>query len=153
MSSRASRAAAVALGLFALAAAPPGAAQPDPAPRLPVVLLMKYVTNPAAEAFWAASGVVETEAGATDRAPTDDARWTATANAAAMVMESSVLMLSAPGAPDEADWRGYAEALARAGAAGLAAAQAKDADGLLLTGGDMFDACRGCHVKYARRRE
>jgi hypothetical protein len=128
------------------------AAAAQPAPILSIAEHMRHVTNPAAEAFWASSGVVEDEAGAVDRTPTDDARWMAAANAASVVQESANLLLTPGRGPDDPPWREYAAALARAGEAGRKAALAKDGEGLFEVGGQMYDACRGCHLRYAPRR-
>jgi hypothetical protein len=58
-------------------AQPPAAPKAPAAPvapsssMLPIKDFMRHVVNPAAEAYWAASGIV----GDVDRAPKDDAGW------------------------------------------------------------------------------
>jgi hypothetical protein len=143
---------ALSLALAALAASAAG--QPEPAPILTIAEHMRHVTNPAAEAFWASSGVVEDAAGAVDRTPgaEDAARWKAAADAASVVQESANLLLTPGRGPDDAPWRDYAAALARAGEAGRKAALARDGEALFTVGGEMYEACRGCHLRYAPRR-
>ena len=42
----------------------------------------------------------------------------------------------------------YALQLQRTATAGMKAAQAKDERAVFDTGGEVFLACRGCHMKY-----
>jgi hypothetical protein len=118
---------------------------------LTIAELMRLVVNPAAETFWGGSGSVETEGGSQSRAPADDKRWAAIIAAAATVQESGAL-LTLPGRARDEVWNGYARDLASAGAAARKAAEARDEDAMLRVGGDIFDACRGCHVRYALGR-
>src|SRR5271167_2356065 len=47
--------------------------------------VMRHIVNPAAEAFWARSGVVDDEKGANDRTPADDANWAVSLDSAAQL--------------------------------------------------------------------
>ena len=109
---------------------------------------MQRVIDPAADLFWEASGTIITAAGETSRAPTTDAGWTAVVNAAARLVEGSNLLMMPGRARDEAEWMQYARQLRSAAAAGMKAAQAKDERAVFDTGGEIFLACRGCHMKY-----
>ncbi len=60
--------------------------------------VMRHIVNPAAETYWAHSGVVDTEAGSDDRTPTSEADWKITVDAAAQVMEAGNLLMM-EGAP------------------------------------------------------
>ena len=63
----------IALGL-ALAA--PAFSQPKTL--LSVREVMRHIVNPAAETYWAHTGVIDTEAGSDDRTPTSEADWKVT---------------------------------------------------------------------------
>jgi hypothetical protein len=148
-------AAALACALPALAQ-PPAAPKPTP-PTAPVRTLlsvrevMRHIVNPAAETYWAHTGVIDDEKGSNDRTPTTQAGWDLTVNAAAQVAEAGNLLMMDGRARDPGPWMKYAQALNAAGIAGMAAASAKDHDKTFEVGGDIYDACFNCHAKYIRR--
>lgn len=112
--------------------------------------VMKYITNPAAETFWKASGEVDTEEAETSRAPQTDERWAEAVAAAAVVQESANLLMMDGRARDE-PWMRFAQQMADAGAAGMKAALAKNAEATFETGGEMYNACFNCHGRYIPR--
>jgi hypothetical protein len=114
--------------------------------------LMRHILNPAAETFWLASGEVDDGETSRQRAPTTDAKWNGTLAAAATVMESANLLMMDGRAVADPQWAKWSADLNKAGLAGIKAAEARDGDGVLIAGGDMFDACRACHVKYIPRQ-
>jgi hypothetical protein len=126
------------------------AEQPPPAApaALSVKEFMERVIDPSADVFWESSGTIITAAGETSRAPTTDAGWQAAANAAATLMEASNLLMMPGRARDEKEWMQYARQLQSTAAAGMKAAQAKDEKAVFDTGGEIFLACRSCHMKY-----
>jgi hypothetical protein len=138
-----------AAGLCLLAACSSGDA---PAPALPPALsmkdLMERVVDPTADVFWSASGTVITAKGEASRAPTTDEGWEMAVNAAATLVESASLLTMPGRARDQKEWRMYAQQLANAAAAGMKAAQAKDERAVFDTGGEIYVACRSCHMKY-----
>jgi hypothetical protein len=137
----------IALGL-ALAA--PAFGQPKTL--LSVREVMRHIVNPAAETYWAHSGVVDTEAGSDDRTPTSEADWKVTVDAAAQVMEAgNLLMLDGRARDPGGPWMKYAQALVDAGAMGLAAARAKDHDKVFDAGSEIYNACYNCHGRYIPR--
>src|SRR5258707_14873107 len=86
-------AAALACALPALAQAPQ---PPKPAPQrtlLSVKEVMRHIVNPAAETYWAHSGVVDDEKGANDRAPTSQAEWNISIDSAAQLAEAGNLLM------------------------------------------------------------
>lgn len=119
-----------------------------PAHTLSIKELMQHVIDPPADLFWESSGTIITAAGETSRAPTTDAGWEAAANAAATLLEGGNLLLLPGRARDEKEWTQYARQLQSAAAAGMKAAQAKDERAVFDTGGEIFLACRACHMKY-----
>jgi hypothetical protein len=158
--------------LPALAQTPPGsdpaippAPKPAPAMANPIppiqapgrVLLgvkdvMRHIVNPAAEAYWARSGEIDDEKGATDRTPTDDANWKISLDSAAQLVEAGNLLQMEGRARDpNGPWMKYAIQLTNAGLAGMAATQAKDHDKTFNAGSAIYDACFGCHGRYIVR--
>jgi hypothetical protein len=145
-------AAAFACALPALAQAPK-----PPLPTAPqrtllsVSEVMRHIVNPAAETYWAHTGVIDDEKGSNDRTPTTQAGWDQTVNAAAQVAEAGNLLMMDGRARDPGPWMKYAQALNAAGLAGMAAASAKDHDKTFEAGGDIYDACFNCHARYIQR--
>lgn len=125
----------------------------QPAPALPTMALstrelMERVIDPTADLFWESSGTIITAAGETSRAPTTDGGWQAAVNAAATLVEAGNLLMMPGRARDDKEWMQFARQLQSTAAAGMKAAQAKDEKAVFDTGGDIFLACRGCHMKY-----
>lgn len=118
------------------------------AARLSLKALMSRVVDPQADRFWAASGTITTEQGSVDRSPTDDQGWEDTANAAAVLVESSWMLTTGNQRPDDRDWLRFARQLGVAAAAGLRAAESRNASAVFDTGGEIYLACRGCHMRY-----
>ena len=144
---RVAGAARLAMCLGLLAGCSPGAA-PPPQTALSMKELMERVVDPSADVFWLASGTIITAKGEASRAPTTDAGWEAAVNAAATLVESGNLLMLPGRAREGREWAVYARQLASAAAAGMTAAQAKDARAVFETGGEIYVACRSCHMKY-----
>jgi len=121
---------------------------PDDAPKLSLKTLMARVVDPQADRFWAASGTITTEQGSIDRSPTDEEGWEDTANAAAILVESSRMLALGHQRPDDRDWLRFASQLGGAATAGLRAAESRNATAVFDTGGEIYLACRGCHMRY-----
>lgn len=130
-----------------------GAAGAQPDARRSVNDLMKFETNPAAEYFWSASGVIDTPEGSQDLSPADAQRWRAVGEAAETVRDNGRDLLTAAYLRPEPAWRAAAEAMIAGGEAGVRAATARDPDAAFAAGGQMNDACRACHYRFAKRRE
>ncbi len=130
------------------ACAPDKTPPPIPKTALSIKELMERVIDPPADVFWLSSGTIITAKGEASRAPTTDAGWEAAVNAAATLMESSNLLMMPGRARDEKEWMTYAQQLATAAAAGMKAAQSKDERAIFDTGGEIYLACRSCHMKY-----
>ena len=120
----------------------------SPVPALSLRELMERVIDPPADQFWESSGPIITAAGETSRAPKTDAGWEAAVNAAATLVEASTLLMLPGRARDDKEWMQYARQLQTTAAAGMRAAQAKDERAVFDTGGEIFLACRTCHMKY-----
>ena len=82
------------------------------------------------------------------QSPKTDDDWFRLRIAALAVAEAGNLMLMPPRAKDTGDWTTFSRALTDAAAGVASAAEDKDIDGLLQTGGTLYAACTGCHAKY-----
>jgi cytochrome c556 len=52
-------------------------------------------------------------------------------------------------AKDDKQWMEYAKRLSRTSELALKATQDKDKEALFDAGGNIYNACKGCHDKYA----
>lgn len=113
----------------------------------PMLDLMKRDVDPAANAFWAA-GNDPPEA---ETAEAANARWDAAADGAAKMERYGRLLMSAehtrPG-----EWNAFAALMAQAGATGRAAVEKRDMEAAFEAGGQLYEACSGCHAKYIQGR-
>jgi hypothetical protein len=127
-----------------------GCASSPPAPQavLPMKELMAHVVDPAADAFWHASGTIVTAEGEESRAPVTQEGWDAAENAAATLAEAGALLQLPGRARDQGDWLRLARQLTRESLDGMKAAEAKDEAAVFDTGGRIYVVCRSCHLKY-----
>jgi hypothetical protein len=82
------------------------------------------------------------------QAPKVDDDWFALQMHALAVAEAGNLLLMPPRAKDTAEWQTLAHAMTDSAVKVAQAAEAKDVDQLLSTGGEMYSACVECHRKY-----
>ena len=142
-------------------AAPPAKAQVGPAPivtpatpapsYLAIKDFMRHVVNPAAEAYWAASGIDEDETGKKDKAPKDDSHWSDQYDHAAALQEAGNLLLAEGRRIDDPVWIKNANKLILGGQQGIKASIAKDAEAGFDAGSTLYEACYDCHGKYVVR--
>jgi cytochrome c556 len=86
--------------------------------------------------------------GVLTQAPKVDDDWFALQMHALAIAEAGNLLLMPPRARDTGDWPAMSRALTETAAKVAKAAAAKDIDGVLATGGEMYAACAACHRKY-----
>jgi len=110
--------------------------------------LMNQILDPQADIVWAAVGSIITKEGEQQLAPKTDAEWTVVRNAAAIVAETSNLLMLAPHARDQGDWVAMTRRVIDKANECVQAAEAKDIETLFTAGGDMYIACTACHAKY-----
>lgn len=110
---------------------------------LPLLEAMKQVVDPAANAFWAA-GNDPPEGESWEAA---DARWRAAGEGAA-TMEAYGRRLMSAEHSRAGEWNAFARMMVEAGAAGRAAVEQRDMDGAFAAGGQLYEACAGCHASY-----
>jgi hypothetical protein len=126
--------------------APPASAMP---PLLSLKQLMEWVIDPAADAVWDSVKTIITEQGTKEIAPQTQEQWDAVRNGAAMLVESSNLLMLETRARDEGQWNAAARRLADTAEKALKAAQSKNAEGVFTAGGEIYNACSACHRRYA----
>lgn len=137
-------AAVMALGLAGCASA----AQTPSYAGLGLHEMMVTVIDPNANIFWSASGEIDTEEGSATRTPENEARWQKVVEAATVVRDTGATLGTARFSRPDPAWAEMAAKMEKAGAEGLAAAKARDADAAFTVGGDLYDACNGCHSKF-----
>jgi len=138
-------AAALQSGCGDLPAPPPSAARPV----LSLKQLMEWVIDPAADAVWDSVKTIITEQGTKEIAPQTQEQWDAVRNGAAMLVESSNLLMMQTRARDQGEWSAAARRLAETADKALKAAGSRDAAGVFAAGGEIYDACAACHHRYA----
>lgn len=124
---------------------------PAPPPYKPVAdnkLLMRAVTEPAADIIWASVGAIIDASGVQDIRPNSQDQWVTVRNAAVTVMESGNLMMMVPRAKDGGEWMRLSTALIDKSNEIVQAAEAKNVDKIFTLGGDLYDICTNCHSKY-----
>lgn len=110
--------------------------------------LMKHAIDPAADIVWAASGYVVDANGTTELSPKTTEGWAVVENNATIVAELANSLMLPGRAPEEPQWNAFAQQLHTAAVAAKNAAVARDKEGLLRTGGDIYAACTACHKRY-----
>jgi len=127
------------------------AAAPDVAPVATVKQIMIGITNPSAYVIYEAVGTKSTAKGVEEIAPQSDEDWAKVGSAAAAVIESGNLMLMGNRAIDKGDWVKMTNDMIEQGKKAMKAAEAKDKDGIVATGGDLNNTCDNCHARYSRQ--
>jgi hypothetical protein len=109
---------------------------------------MHGMVIPNAEVVWGAVGTIYTTKGVEERQPKTDDEWIKVEASATTLTEAGNLLMMEGRAKDHGRWMERARALREAGDAVRKAAKAKDAAALFERGGDLFEACQGCHFDY-----
>lgn len=110
--------------------------------------VMHGMVIPNAEVVWKNSGTIFTAKGVEERKPKSDDEWLAVEASAITLTEAGNLLMMEGRAKDNGRWMDRARALREAGDSVHKAAKAKDVDALFARGGDLFEACQGCHFDY-----
>ena len=107
--------------------------------------IMDAIVIPSSQALFDA---VVYDNGVLVQAPAGDDDWFRLQMQAVAVAEAGNLLQLPPRAKDDGDWAAMSRALTDAAAAVGQAAEAKDIEELLRTGGVMYTTCAACHRKY-----
>lgn len=126
--------------------AAPSAASPSAMrPVASVDQLMDSIIIPASQKVFDAVVYVN---GELQEAPKNDDDWFAVQMQALAVAEAGNLLMMPPRAKDAGDWITYSRALIDSAYRVAQAAEAKNTELVLTTGGEMYNACTACHEKY-----
>ena len=107
--------------------------------------VMDAIVIPSSQALFDA---VVYDNGVLTQAPKTDDDWFRLRMHAVAVAEAGNLLQMPPRAKDAGDWQTMSRALTESAAKVAQAAEAKDIDRLLATGGEMYAACTSCHRQY-----
>lgn len=126
---------------------PPAA--PPFKPVTTVLELMQSVILHSAETYWDSVQVTVDETGVHERYPESDEQWEQVWAAALTIAESGNLLMMTPRAVDDGAWMQFARSMIDAGVEAAAAAEARDVDRVFAAGEQVYNACSGCHGRYA----
>ena len=130
---------------------------PNPSPPIKAVATLEEVMHgmviPHAEVVWNASGTIFTAKGTEERKPKSDNEWLTVEASATTLTEAGNLLMMEGRAKDTGRWMDRARALREAGDAVHKAAKSKNVAALFEKGGDLFDACQGCHFDYRYEKD
>jgi hypothetical protein len=126
-----------------------GPTPPKPNTSLTLKQLMEWVIDPNADVIWDSVKSISTVKGTTEIYPRTDAEWDAVRNSAATLVEVGNSLMLEGRAKDNKQWMKFAQQLSQTSELALKAAQDKNKDALFDAGGNIYNACRGCHDKYA----
>ena len=110
--------------------------------------LMAGMIDASADALWDAVGTVWDENGEQYWEPETEEDWLAVTGAAMTLVESGNLLMLGDRPRDDAQWMSYSQEMIDAAAVALAAAQARDPDGVFDSGEVVYNSCNGCHSVY-----
>lgn len=100
--------------------------------------LMQAMIIPASDIVWAVGA----------EAPKNDEDWAKVRNNALMLAEAGNLLMIGDRAKDQGEWMKASQVLVDAGTAAFKAAEAKNAEGVMMAGDAIYNSCEGCHMKY-----
>jgi hypothetical protein len=144
---RATVAAICGLGVQACGgAATPADAGPEYKPVASIDQIMDGIVIPSSQRVFDAVVYVNGELTAS---PKTDDEWLGIQMSALAVAEAGNLLIMPGRAIDNADWVQMSRAMTETAVVVAGAAEARDIEALLRTGGEMYAACTACHAKYA----
>jgi hypothetical protein len=138
--------------LFSLYGCTEQASQAPPPPAFKTVTgtheIMEGLIAPAADVVWKSVGTIVTIEGIEDIRPKDDVEWEVVEHSALGLAESANLLLMGNRLIDNEDWVKFSHEMSDTSVVAAKAAEAKDADALLVAGSQIYEACTACHMKY-----
>ncbi|QWD74237.1 cytochrome c [Polynucleobacter sp. TSB-Sco08W16] len=111
--------------------------------------VMEWVIDSNADVIWDSVKSISNVQGTTEIYPRTDAQWEAVRNSAATLVEAGNLLMIEGRAKDNKQWMDFANQLSKASELALKATQDKDKDALFDAGGNIYNACKACHDRYA----
>ena len=110
--------------------------------------LMEHVLYPSSAVIWQSAGSVITLQGEQSLAPTTEQEWHNVEDHAAIIMETSNLLIMPGRGPNDEEWIALSQQLITTGGLAFKAAQARDSQALFDAGGALYQSCLACHEKY-----
>ena len=110
---------------------------------------MEWVIDANADVIWDSVKSISNAKGTTEIYPRTDAQWEAVRNSAATLVEAGNSLMIEGRTKDNQQWMKFAKQLSQSAELAPKAAQDKNKDALFDAGGDIYNACKGCHDKYA----
>lgn len=114
-----------------------------------VLGLMTTVVEPAAETYWDAVGWIVDADGERFIRPETPEEWEAVLHSAHVIAESGNLLMMDGRALDRGAWMGFSRDLVDVGRRAIAAAEARDPQGVFDAGAEVYFVCSDCHATYA----
>ena len=110
--------------------------------------IMASLVMPPADILWQSVRFEVDKEGIHEYKPKDAEEWAKVRYAAKGLAEAANLLMIDGRAVDQEDWAKFATAMRETALNAAKAAEAKDADKVLETGGYVYDNCKNCHDKY-----
>ena len=110
--------------------------------------VMHHMVIPNAKVVWDSVGTIYTVGNVKEIQPTTDDQWFAVEQSGTILTEAGNLLMMEGRAKDNGHWMDRARALREAGASVHDAAKARNVAAVFERGGQLFDACQGCHFEY-----
>jgi hypothetical protein len=115
--------------------------------------VMHHMVIPNAEIVWRSVGTVYTVGKVEEIQPRTDEEWLDVEASATVLTEAGNLLMMEGRALDNGRWMERARALREAGASVHEAAKARNVQAVFERGGNLFEACQGCHFEYRFKAE
>ena len=112
--------------------------------------LMEWVIDSNADVIWDSVKFITTNEGTKEIFPQTDQEWEDIRNSSATLIEAGNLLMLEGRAKDNTEWVKYAQRLSNTSEVALKAAQEKNKEALFDAGGNIYNACKACHDKYAQ---
>jgi hypothetical protein len=112
--------------------------------------VMEWVIDPAADVVWESVSYKFTEKGEIRHFPKNDAEWESVRNALATLIESGNLLKLDGRKRDDGQWRAAASQLSQVSHDAMKAVESRNVDALFAEGGNIYNACKSCHLQYAK---
>jgi len=139
------------LVVLPLAGCAPGAQPTEAPPFKPVASgldIMESLIGHMATDVFASVGTIIDEKGTREIVPENDEAWAEVQFAAMGLAETGNLLMFPSRAKGQEDWLMFSQQLVDRSVVAAKAAEAKDAAALLDAGGQIYETCTACHMKY-----
>ena len=117
--------------------------------KLPMKEFMGHVVQFSAEQVWKWQGYVSDADGERSLFPKNDDEWLQAENGALALAELTNIMLLPGRNVEDARWTKMVADVRAKALVAATAAEKKDADAFFAAGGDIYEACKACHVQFA----